>query len=205
MVTLILGCGGPSHPAADNTETTGKVEVKMPTTAASDTRAVATEEPAASADLKLAEQAKADAMKKFAESAAQWPAMQAKAADPKSTAAATAAGNVAADQLLAEDKVAAAKVAAQPPVNAAVSQQEAVNRATALIKASAEKLGMEKKANDKSWQAPPPEAKPATPPAPTPKPQPAVEKKSPPNKPAAKKAADKKSADKKPADKKPVD
>jgi hypothetical protein len=194
-VMLIFGCGGPSSPPANNADTAGKADVQVSSSGPAEEHPAVVQNVVPSEDQKLAEQAKADAMKKFAEDAAKWPSMQASAADPKAKADATAAGNTVADRLLAEDKAAAAKMA-QQPAEATVSPQEALDRANALIRASATKLGQDKKANDKSWLAPPPEA---TPPAAAAKPQTTTEKKSPSNKPAGKKAADKKPADKKPA------
>ncbi len=68
-----------------------------------------------------------------------------------------------------------------------------MEQAASKLKMAAEKLGKDKKAEDKNWQAPP---KPSTADAaPAPKPQPKDEKK-----PSAKKPAGKKPADNKPAD-----
>jgi len=190
MAMLVLGCGGPSGAPADKADT---ADVKMPSFGPAGEHPVASEAPKPSEDQKLADAVKAEAMKKVAEDAARWPAAQATAADPKATADQTAAGNVEADRLLAEDKAAAAKVAQQPPVDSAVSQQNALERANALIKTSAEKLGKDKKESDKNWQAPPVTKTADTPPAS--KPDPKVDKKSPSNKPAGKKPAEKKPVD----------
>jgi hypothetical protein len=190
MMLLVLGCGGPSAAPTDKTD---KADVKTPSFGPSGDHPVVSEEPKPSEDQKLADQIKAETVKKVAEDATRWPALQAKAADPKATADQTAAGNAEADRLLAEDKAAAAKVAQQPPVDSSVSQQSALDRANALIKTSAEKVGKDKKTNDKNWQAPPVTKTADTPPAP--KPEPKVEKKSPSNKPAGKKPAEKKPVD----------
>jgi hypothetical protein len=197
MVVLILGCGGPSSPPG------GNADVKTPGFGPSGETPVVSEAPKPSEDQKLADQAKAETMKKFAAEAVRWPAIQTTAADPKAGLAQTAAGNAEADRVLADTKAAAVKVSQQPPVDTSAVQHDALERASALIKLSAEKLGKDKKASDKSWQAPPAtkpaDATPAkadtAPPAPAPKPQPKAEKKSSSNKPAAKKPADKKPVD----------